>query len=272
MSSNISFLGGGNMASSIIGGLIEAGFGADSITVSDPNPNSLAGLSERWGLRTTHSNQTAVKQADVVVIAVKPQVLFEVCEDISASLQPNSLVISIAAGKNSNGIDAALGGEKAIVRCMPNTPALVKQGASVLFANACVTAEQKAIAHTILEAVGYVAWIEDEALMDAVTALSGSGPAYIFLVIEAMIDAGIELGLAPDLAENLALQTALGASQLAEQSEDKVAELRRKVTSPKGTTERAIETFEARHLRDIFKDAMRACALRSKELGAENSV
>lgn len=265
----IAFLGGGNMASSIIGGLVEAGHSPELITVSDPLEESLKRLRAGWPVQTTTSNCEAIGEADVVILAVKPQMLLQVCDEIRAALPAGVLVLSIAAGKSSEAIARALGTNCAIVRCMPNTPALVKQGASVLFANAQVNPAQKQIADSILAAVGTVAWIENEDLMDAVTAVSGSGPAYFFLVIESMIAAGEKLGLDHALAEALAIQTAVGAAQLAKFSEDDVAELRRKVTSPRGTTERAIQTFESRQLRDIFSEAMEACAQRSKELGTE---
>ncbi len=265
---NISFIGGGNMASSIIGGLVDAGLPTECISVSDPNEASLENLKALWPLQTSTRNTDIVTNADVVVLAVKPQILVPVCEGLKDALPEGCLILSIAAGLSSTTISQALGGKTEIVRCMPNTPALVKQGASVLFATPAVTDKQKASADQVLRAVGRVDWIDDETLMDAVTAVSGSGPAYFFLVIEAMIDAGVELGLTRELANNLALQTALGASQLAINSVDDVAELRRKVTSPKGTTEQAIKTFESLGLRDIFKQAMQACAARSHELGA----
>lgn len=266
---NISFLGGGNMASSIIGGLIDAGLSPQLITVSDPFSESLTRLRTHWPVNTSTNNIEAIKDADVIVLAVKPQVLPGVCEEVKQHLPQRTLILSIAAGISSDKIDQSLGTKQAIVRCMPNTPALVKQGASVLFANARVSPAQKQIADNILHAVGTVAWIEDEKLMDAVTAVSGSGPAYFFLVIEAMIEAGVALGLDAKLAKELATQTAFGSSLLARESSDEVAELRRKVTSPNGTTERAIQSFENNQLRDIFKQAMQACALRSKELGCE---
>lgn len=263
----ITFLGGGNMASSIIGGLLETNQNPGDITVSDPNLESLARLKQQFRINTTSSNTDAVSHADVVLLAVKPQLLADVCAEISDAVPDNALIISIAAGISSKRISDALGSQCALVRCMPNTPALVKQAASALYANQYVNEQQKQLADDILAAVGLVSWIEDEILMDAVTAVSGSGPAYFFLVIEAMIDAGVELGLERDLASALATQTAFGAALLAKNSSDDVAELRRKVTSPKGTTERAIESFEKNQLRDIFSQAMKACALRSQELG-----
>jgi pyrroline-5-carboxylate reductase len=257
------------MSSSIVGGLVDAGMAPQSITVSDPVNESLTRLRTHWPINTTSSNIGAVKAADVIVLAVKPQVLVKVCEEVSSHLSQGVLILSIAAGMSSEKIDAALGSNQAVVRCMPNTPALVKQGASVLFANERVSSAQKHIANSVLDAVGSVAWIEDESLMDAVTALSGSGPAYFFLVIEAMIDAGVSLGLDLKLATELATQTAFGSALLVKESAEEVAELRRKVTSPNGTTQRAIESFETSQLRDIFKQAMQACAARSKELGLE---
>ena len=265
--STISFLGAGNMASSIIGGLLDNGIDPSRIVASDPNEESLGKLKQQYSISITTSNVQAVSSADVVVLAVKPQVLVAVCEEVAPAFPASSLCISIAAGITTARISASLGQNRAIVRCMPNTPALVQQGASVLFANNQASETQKQLAEDMLTAVGTVNWITEEALMDAVTAVSGSGPAYIFLVIEAMTEAGVKLGLEKDVAATLAQQTAYGAALLAKESTDDVAELRRKVTSPNGTTEQAILSFEKNKLRDIFMQAMTACAERSHELG-----
>ena len=266
---NICFIGGGNMARSIIGGLIARGSAAQNITVCDPQQATLAGLQVDFGVAVSQNNAAAVAVADVVVLAVKPQVMASVCRDLAPRISPGVLVISIAAGINCTSLAEWLGTRTAIVRCMPNTPALVGEGASGLYASTGVTAAQKHQAEAIMAAVGTVAWVESEHLMDAVTAVSGSGPAYFFLAMEAMIDAGINQGLTPETARILTLQTALGAARLAQQSPDEVGELRRRVTSPGGTTEQAILSFENNELRRIYAEAMQACADRARAMADE---
>lgn len=266
---NISFIGAGNMANSIIGGLIAHGMPSESIFVSDPNEQNLNKVVQSYGVTATRTNAAAVEQSDVIVLAVKPQVMREVCTELAPHIPVGVLVISIAAGISCDSLARWLGNGRAIIRCMPNTPALVAEGASALFANAATSGQQKEIANTILSAVGSVSWVEEEGLIDAVTAVSGSGPAYFFLVMEAMINAGVQQGLARETAESLAIQTALGAAKLARESDVDVAELRRRVTSPNGTTERAIAAFEEHKLGDIFAIAMKACADRSRELAIE---
>lgn len=266
---NISFIGAGNMANCIIGGLIAHGVPNKNIFASDPNTQNLNKVVQSYGVTAAHTNDAAVEQSDVVILAVKPQVMREVCIELKKYIPVGTLVISIAAGISCNSLARWLGDDRAIVRCMPNTPALVAEGASALFANAATSEQQKEIANNILSAVGTVSWVNEEELIDAVTAVSGSGPAYFFLVMEAMIDAGVQQGLARETAESLAIQTALGAARLAKQSDVDVGELRRRVTSPNGTTERAIAAFEEHKLRDIFAIAMNACADRSRELALE---
>lgn len=263
---NISFIGAGNMARSIIGGLAKQGYPTNNICASGPNPSTLAGLQEDFKIRVASDNAAAVAGADVIVLAVKPQVMKEVCCALQPHLPDTAFVISIAAGINCTSIARWLGPHRHLVRCMPNTPALVQMGASGLFAAAGVTAEEKAVAEDILAAVGTVAWVEDEDLLHAVTAVSGSGPAYFFLFLEAMEQAGVQQGLDQATARELAVQTAAGAARLAQTSAVTLAELRRQVTSPGGTTERAIAAFEQHHLRQTVDIAMQACANRSREL------
>ena len=264
----ITFIGAGNMAASIIGGLASKGYPANLITATDPVQGSLDRLQQQYAINSQADNGVAVADADVVVLAVKPQVLKPVAEALKAHLKPGSLIISIAAGINITSISRWLG-EVAIVRCMPNTPALVLTGASGLYANGHTTAAQRACAEEILSAVGIVQWLDSESLLDPVTAVSGSGPAYFFLMMEAMIDAGVAQGLSREAATELTLQTALGAAKLAQGSDVDVVELRRRVTSPKGTTEQAILSFERDGLRDIVSRAMQACTDRSIELADE---
>ncbi|MFT3929368.1 MAG: pyrroline-5-carboxylate reductase [Spongiibacteraceae bacterium] len=269
-SPQLAFIGGGNMASALIGGLVKQGFAADRIVATDPLPAALEKLRSVAPVRTTSDNLEAVANADVIVLAVKPQVMKQVLQPLASTVQQRKpLIISIAAGIEIGSIARWLGGDLPIVRCMPNTPALVQLGATGLFANAQVSAEQKQLADSILRAVGISLWVDSEAQLDAVTAVSGSGPAYFFLVMEAMRDAGEKLGLSRDVAEKLTLQTALGAARMAVDSDVDVVELRRRVTSPNGTTERAIASFENDNLRAIFQRALDACDARSRELAKD---
>lgn len=267
--SNICFIGGGNMATSLIGGLIAQGHSADSISVSDPNESQRNELEQSFAINTFADCGAAVNNADIIVLAVKPQVMKEVALHVAAAVKESSkqpLFVSIAAGINLFSLASWLGDDQAIVRCMPNTPSLIQLGASGLFANEHTSIVQKNLAETVLKAAGIVQWVQSEAEIDAVTAVSGSGPAYYFLLMEAMIDAGVDLGLSRETASELTIQTAIGAAQMAKASDVDVAELRRRVTSPGGTTEQAINTFEGAHLRDIVKAALNAANRRSGEL------
>ncbi len=267
--SNICFIGGGNMATSLIGGLIAQGHPADSISVSDPNESQRSQLEQQFSINTFADCGSAMADADIVVLAVKPQVMKDVALNVASAIAADAkqpLFVSIAAGINLFSLQSWLGKDQAIVRCMPNTPSLIQLGASGLFANEHTSIVQKNLAETVLKAAGIVQWVQSEAQIDAVTAVSGSGPAYYFLLMEAMIDAGVELGLSRDTASELTIQTALGAAQMAKESDVDTAELRRRVTSPGGTTEQAINTFEGAHLRDIVKAALNAANRRSGEL------
>lgn len=266
----IAFIGAGNMANAIIGGLISNGFSATDILAADPYQASLDQLSKNTGMQTSIDNNTIIPEANVVVLAVKPQQMKTVCANIKQSIQlKKPLIISIAAGITCQMLEQWLGADNAIVRCMPNTPALVQSGATGLFANKQVSDSQRTTAHQLIESIGIVNWVEQECLLDAVTALSGSGPAYFFLVMEAMKDAGIALGLDAATAESLTLQTALGAAKMAIASDVDIAELRRRVTSPGGTTEAAINSFENNHFREMFLTALTAADKRSKSLAQE---
>jgi len=267
--SNICFIGGGNMATSLIGGLIAQGHPADSISVSDPNESQRSRLEKTFSINTFADCGEAMNNADIVVLAVKPQVMKDVTLSIAAAIKEEAkqpLFVSIAAGINLYSLESWLGKDQAVVRCMPNTPSLIQLGASGLFANERTSIVQKNLAETVLKAAGIVQWVQSEAEIDAVTAVSGSGPAYYFLLMESMIDAGVELGLSRETASELTIQTAIGAAQMAKESDVDVAELRRRVTSPGGTTEQAINTFEGAHLRDIVKAALNAANHRSGEL------
>jgi len=258
------------MASSIIGGLLESGHPANCISAADPFPASLERLREIAPVAVYSDNLAAVEGADIIILAVKPQVMAEATDSIAAAVRANrSLVISIAAGITIASMQARLGPEAAIVRCMPNTPALIGCGASGLFANDRTSAEQRKFAQRVLSAVGITCWVDSEPELDAITALSGSGPAYFFLFIEAMVNSGMELGLDEQTARTLALQTSLGASRMALESDVDLVELRRRVTSPGGTTERAIQSFEQDGLRTIVANAMCAAADRATEMARE---
>ncbi|MEP5765792.1 MAG: pyrroline-5-carboxylate reductase [Halieaceae bacterium] len=266
----IGFIGAGNMASSIIGGLLEQGLPAANIRASDPSMESLDRLATLAPIATSQDNRDTVADADVVILAVKPQVMAEVTAGIREALAgQGAMVISIAAGITLASLEAGLGEQTPIIRCMPNTPALLQSGATALKANAATGEEQRHLAETILAAVGSVCWVEEEAQLDAVTALSGSGPAYFFLFMEAMAEAGVELGLDPNISRELAVQTGLGAARMAAVGDTSLEELRRRVTSPGGTTERAVQSFEAADLRGIVTAAMEAAAQRSREMARD---
>ncbi len=266
----LGFIGGGNMARSLIGGLIADGYAAQKIWVSDLNGEALQQMAEHHGVHTAPSNAEVAERAQVLVLAVKPQMLKDVVRELAPVIQTrHPLLVSIAAGITADSIDRWAGGHVAVVRCMPNTPAMVKAGATALYANARVTPAQRSQAEAILRAVGLTLWVDAEPQLDAVTALSGSGPAYYFLFMEAMAEAGIALGLAPETARLLSQQTALGAGRMAIESAVAPAELRRQVTSPGGTTERAIAAFEEGGLRTLVGTAMQAAARRAAELSEQ---
>jgi pyrroline-5-carboxylate reductase len=262
----IVFVGGGNMAASLIGGLISDRFPAERIWVCDPSVQRLEELRNRFLVNTTPINHEAVAHGEVVVLAVKPQLMKEVCQEIGPKLAARPpLVVSVAAGIPTPSLARWLG-DLAIVRAMPNTPAMVGCGATALFANHGTSAEQRTLAESLLRSVGTSIWIDDESLMDAVTAVSGSGPAYFFYMMEVMERAAIELGLAPAAARILTLQTALGAAKMAIESNDDPATLRRKVTSPGGTTERAVGVLNDKRFANVIQAAVTAAAQRSREL------
>ena len=257
------------MATSIIGGLIAKGFAANTICVSEPLAENRSRLHQDFGIQTESENAAAVKDADVVVLAVKPQVLNTVCAGLKNQLSDSALIISIAAGIPIKQLSNWLGEQLAIVRCMPNTPALVQVGATGAFANAAVSDTQKTLADKILSAVGIVEWLDDEAQIDSVTAISGSAPAYFFLLLEAMVSAAEKQGLPTQTARNLAVQTCVGAGLLAQKDSTELSELRRRVTSPGGTTERAIDAFQKADFEKIVQTAMDACLQRSIELAEQ---
>lgn len=268
MTQKICFVGAGNMASSLIGGLIANQHDKAAITACDIDPHQLQQLRERYDINTSQDAVDSARQADVIMLAVKPQVMQVVCQQLAAlPPNPDQLFVSIAAGMPSDAIDNWLGGGRAIVRCMPNTPSLLQLGATGLAANARVNSAQKNAAENIMQAVGISIWVDAEADLDAVTAISGSGPAYFFYFIELLEAAGVKLGLGQDKAAALARQTALGAASMSI-GED-VVELRARVTSKKGTTEQAILSFQQNHLQQLVDEATAAAHRRAQELARE---
>lgn len=268
----VTFIGGGNMARSLIGGLIARGHAAHDIAVSEPQDALREALARDFGVRTQADNAAAVAGADVVVMAVKPQVMRAVCEGIAGAMRARPLLLSIAAGVRIAQFEQWLGSAQPVVRAMPNTPALIGEGISGLVANARATGAMRATAASVLEAAGRVVWIDDEARMDAVTAVSGSGPAYFFLLIEALEAAAIAQGLPADVARALTLQTALGAARMAAASAEPPATLRERVTSPGGTTQAALEVFEAGGFRELVATAVARATERGRELSAALAV
>jgi pyrroline-5-carboxylate reductase len=270
----IGFIGGGNMATSLMSGLIASGHSPQQIWVSDTASSILQSHRDHLNVNVSTDNAKIVQEVDVVVLAVKPQVLRAVAAQIAPVIQQKkSLVVSIAAGISQTSLALWLGGDVAIVRCMPNTPALVLTGATALHANSNVDEEQKDLAENILRAVGLALWVDDESQLDAVTAVSGSGPAYFFLLMEAMEKAAIEMGLNEHTARLLTQQTALGAAKIALEAAESPSQLRERVTSPGGTTQKAIETFQQNGFVELVSKALLAARDRSiemsKQLGAD---
>ena len=266
----ISFIGAGNMARAILGGLIANGYDPEKIWASAPEDNHLQSLRQDFGVFTTTDNRHCAQQADILILAVKPQVMADVCRDLASVAQnTRPLAVSIAAGLDTDTIAGWLGGGMPVVRCMPNTPSLVGKGASALYATDEVSDEERSAVTRIFESIGLALWLDEEEQMHAVTALSGSGPAYCFMVLESLESAATDAGLAPEMARKLAIQTMIGAATMAGDSDDEPAQLRRNVMSPGGTTERAIQTFEQGGLRALIKRAYDAARERSAELSEQ---
>lgn len=258
------------MARSLIGGLLQDGYPASAIQVCDPDPTQRERLLLQFNIRAEANAAAIVERCECLVLAVKPQVMQPAIAEIrEATGRANPLLISIAAGIRVATLEKWLRRTAPIVRCMPNTPALIQTGATAMYANPQISAEQRDFAETLLRAVGLTLWLQDESLLDAVTALSGSGPAYIFLVIEAMQAAGIALGLSPEHSRLLSLQTAFGAAKMALEDKEPVSILRERVTSKGGTTEKALESFRDGRLPELFLKAMTAACTRSQELAEQ---
>jgi pyrroline-5-carboxylate reductase len=266
----IAFIGGGNMASSIIGGLVSSGWPASMIRVSDPVDSQRENLSQKFGVQCYEDNQLCIESADVVILAVKPQMLRQVVTPISSSLQDSTpLIISIVAGISSRDTMDWIGVNLPFIRVMPNTPALVNRGVSGLYATSSTSDSQRELAATLMKSVGEVVWVSQESLIDTVTGVSGSGPAYFFKLMELMIAEAEANGLDAESAQTLVVETAAGAAALMQQSALRPAELRRQVTSPGGTTNAGIQFMEQAGIEQAVRGGVRAAVLRSAELAEE---
>lgn len=266
----IAFIGAGNMATNLIGGLLKQGLPASNLRAADPALESRRRLQASTGIVSSRSNRRIIAGADVVILAVKPQVMAGVCSKIHAAvIEQKPLVISIAAGITIASLEKALGESTTLVRCMPNAPALLQAGATALFANSQAHAWHRTLAEQILGALGTTCWVKQEAELDAVTALSGSGPAYFFLFMEAMCEAGVKLGLDRETSRELVLQTGLGACRMAAEGDVDLPELWARVASPGGTTECALRSFEDNGLRGIIETAMQSAHDRAREMSRE---
>ena len=268
ISNKVGLIGGGNMARAIAGGLLRGGMHATDVMIAEPRPEQCDLLrKELYGTLVTEDNNRVAKSAEVLLFAVKPQILKPVCEGLVEQVQVNRpLIMSIAAGPKVDDIDAWLGGELSVVRVMPNQPALIDQGISALFANERTSDSHKALAEKIMTAVGHAVWIDAEAKMDAVTAVSGTGPSYFYLLIDVMIESALKFGIDPDTARVLAVETARGATALAAAETESMASLIDRVRSPGGTTTAAFEYLEANDARGIFSRAIDAAEKRAAEL------
>ena len=266
----ITFLGCGNMGSSLISGLIANGHPAASLFGVDPDEAQCRRVETRYAIRSAANIADGVPGADVIVLAVKPQTVGAVLVKVREALQTKRpLILSIAAGIRTGTISAALGGACPVVRAMPNTPALLRTGATGLYAAADVSAAQRRLATHIMQAVGVAVWLDDESLLDTVTAVSGSGPAYFFLFVELLEKIAADLGLSREQAHLLCVETALGAARMLKETGEDAATLRQRVTSPGGTTEKALQAFEEGGLEPLLRRALTACRDRSIELARE---
>ncbi len=265
----ITFIGGGNMARALIGGLIGKGLSPENITVSDPTAAQRHAAESDFGVHASADNAEAVSTSRVVVLAVKPQIMGEVLASISSTLAPDCLIISVVAGVTLETLTRGLGEGRPLIRTMPNTPALYGAGISALVAGPSTSDADCALAESVMGAAGQTVWVDDEALMDAVTAVSGSGPAYFFALTEHLAAAGEKAGLPASIAARLARQTAVGAGVMLAKSELEAGQLRARVTSPGGTTEAALQSFSADHFDQVVERAVDAAVRRGRKLGAD---
>lgn len=271
INSKVGLIGGGNMGRAIAGGLLRGGMHATDLMIAEPLPEQCDLLrKELYGIMVTEENQTVAAAADILLFSVKPQILKSVCQNLTDVVQQSRpLIMSIAAGPKIEDIDRWLGGGLSIVRVMPNQPALIDQGISALFANDQTSVSGRDMAETIMTAVGQVVWLDSESKMDAVTAISGTGPSYFYLLIDCMIEAGIKSGIDPETARTLAVETARGATSLASAETESMSSLIERVRSPGGTTTAAFEQLDAADVRGIFAAAINAAERRAAELAKE---
>jgi pyrroline-5-carboxylate reductase len=264
----VTFVGGGNMANALIGGMIRRGFAAADVQVIEVVSAARDRMSAQFSVRCVAAPAELATLGDVVVMAVKPQQMREAASAIAKQVGEAS-VLSIAAGIRLSDLSRWLGGSTGLLRCMPNTPALIGEGITAVYAQPTVSAAERASAEVILAPAGKIVWVDEEALLDPVTAVSGSGPAYVFYFIEAMQEAAIELGLSPSTARALALQTFRGATELAARSDESPAQLRARVTSKGGTTEQALASFERDHIKESIRRGIQAANARAGELAEQ---
>jgi pyrroline-5-carboxylate reductase len=263
----IAIIGAGNMGECLIAGLLANQYSPDRIWAATPDENRVLSLKQKYSIHTSTDNLKAASKAEVLILAVKPHTLAEMVLSLRNIIQTRKpLVLSVVTGIKIPTIIKWLNASVPVVRAMPNTPALINSGATALYANEEVSNTQRDLAESIMRGVGTVVWLKQEAWIDVVTALSGSGPAYFFLLMEILEEVGINLGLPTEIAHMLTLQTAVGAARMALESDLSLQELRRKVTSPRGTTEQAINVFEKNNFRKIVADALLAAKLRAEEL------
>jgi len=267
----LAFVGGGNVATALISGISQSALPPEFIHVSDPDENARRRLEEQFPVTAFTSTAEAINSAHAVVLAVKPQVMPHVLDELAGKLEAGQLVISVAAGITLSRLASALGSAQPLVRCMPNTPALIGKGITGMCAGSACSEHHRHFAERVLSAAGATVWVEDEALMDVVTAVSGSGPAYFYYLIEALTAAGEKLGLPPAVAADLALHTARGAGDLAMQSGLDIRSLRRAVTTPGGTTEAALDQFSALGFKPMVLEAVRAATERGRKLASGGS-
>lgn len=269
----ISFIGGGNMATALVSGIAKSEPGAEWIHISEPDPEARIRLEENYPVKCFESAMAATREADTIILAIKPQVMPIVLGEMEGLIKPSQLVISIAAGVTIDTIRMGLGAQVPVIRAMPNTPALIGKGITGLFAGPGCSQQHKKTAEQVVSSTGTSVWVEEEALINVVTAVSGSGPAYFFLLTEALREAGQKLGLSQDAATRLAVHTAYGAGAMAVQSNVDVSELRKRVTSPGGTTKAALDSFESDQFKQIVLRAVNAACVRGQELaGVQKSV
>ena len=274
INSKVGFIGGGNMGRAIAGGLLRGGMHATDLMIAEPLPEQCDILrKELYGIMVTDDNAAVAAVVDTLLFSVKPQILKPVCQGLAAIVQQSRpLIMSIAAGPTIRDIDQWLGGGLSVVRVMPNQPALIDQGISALFANEQVAEAERNMAEKIMSAVGQVVWLDSESKMDAVTAVSGTGPSYFYLLIDCMIEAAIKFGIDPEIARTLAVETARGATALASAETESMASLIERVRSPGGTTTAAFEQLDSADVRGIFAAAIDAAERRAAELAREASA